>query len=51
MKMTESQRTSMIRFTEKLEKAYRDHGKDKDADAAKRHREQLTHTSRYQKGR
>ncbi len=41
MKFTESQRKGMIRFTEKLEKAYLDHGKIKDAESAKKHREQL----------
>lgn len=39
--MTPSQKKAMIKFTERLEKAYRDHGKDKDADAVKRHREQI----------
>ena len=41
MQLTTAQRKAMIRFTERLEKAYRTNGRPKDAEAAKRHREQL----------
>lgn len=41
MEMTISQLKGMIKFATKAEKAYRAIGKMKDADSAKKHREQL----------
>ena len=44
MKLTESQRLSMIAFHKKAEAAYRKYGRPDQAEAAKRQREKLEET-------